>query len=108
MGQILRQIFDQVLDGRTRVFGPEKTPYSSTGTEKDYILTSIVFLGPIKKTGYPPSTNDIAKRYLFVNDYTAVNQLLFVLTHELLTKVSQCVLANSSFQIDFKYTRVAE
>ena len=49
--------------------GAENTVYSSTGTEKGYTLTTIVFLGPTKKTGYPLSTNDIAKRYLFVNDY---------------------------------------
>ena len=48
--------------------GAENTVYS---TEKGYTLTTIVFLGPTKKTGYPLSTNDIAKRYLFVNDYNS-------------------------------------
>ena len=66
----------------TRVFGPENTVYSSTGaentvyiTEKGYTLTTIVFVGPTKKTGYPLSTNDIAKRYLFVNDYKHFKEL---------------------------------
>ena len=55
-------------------FGPgfldqKRQCYSSTGTEKGHTLTSIVFLGPTQKTGYPLSTNTITKRYLFVNDY---------------------------------------
>ena len=42
--------------------------YSSTGREKGYTLTSIVSLGPTKKTGYPLSTTDSAILYLFVHD----------------------------------------
>ena len=66
-GQILGQIFDQILarflGSENTVYsstGTENTVYSSTGTEKGYTLTTIVFSGPTKKTGYPLSTNDIA------------------------------------------------
>ena len=43
--------------------------YSSTGTEKGYTLTTIVISGPTRKTGYPLTTNNIVKLYLFVTDY---------------------------------------
>ena len=39
------------------------------GQKKGYTLTNIVILGPTKKTGYPLSTDNIAKCYLFVTDY---------------------------------------
>ena len=90
--QVLGQIFDQILTRFwarfwtrfltrfwTRFFGPEKTVYSSTGTEKGCTLTTIVFLGPTQKTGYSLSTDNIVKRYLFVNDYKLISCFHMVL-----------------------------
>ena len=66
LGQILDQIFDQVLD---QVFWTRKDSVQFYWDRKGYTLTTSVFSGPTQKTGYPLSTNDIAKHYLFVNDY---------------------------------------
>ena len=50
-------------------FGQENTAYSSTGTKIGHTLTIYVILKPTRKTGYPLTTSDVTKRYLFVNDY---------------------------------------
>ena len=50
--------------------GTENTVYSTTGTEKGYPLTTFLFFRAYQKTGYPLTTNNIAKLYLFVNGYT--------------------------------------
>ena len=66
LGQILDQIFDQVLD---QGFWTRKYSVQFYWDRKGYTLTTIDLLGPTQKTGYPLSTNNIAKRYLFVTDY---------------------------------------
>ena len=67
LGQILDQIFDQVLG---QILDQKIQCTVLLGQKKGYTLTTIVFLGPTNKMGYPLSTNNIAKRYIFVNDYT--------------------------------------
>ena len=41
---------------------------SSTGTEKGYPLTTLLFLRPTRKAGSPLATNDIAILQLLAND----------------------------------------
>ena len=49
--------------------GTEHAVFSSTGTEKSYPLTALLFLSPIRKTDSPLTPNDIDILQFVVKDY---------------------------------------
>ena len=48
--------------------GSENPVCSFTGTEAGYMPSTTVIAGPFQKIGYPLTTNQLVKRYMFVND----------------------------------------
>jgi len=55
---VKRQVYASTVYSSTRT---DNAVYSPTRAEKGYRLTTLLSLRPIRKTGYPLTTNDIAK-----------------------------------------------